>query len=92
MGAFILLTIFFSTNIQGQGRALSVGWRIFPNTLEGKKLMENHLPLVLSGVPCGPSRLPRGTRCLVSRGRLKLSCRTELGSHPHGYFVRCFHP
>lgn len=56
MEAFVLLTIFFSTNIPREGRALSMGWGIFPNILEGNKLMENHLPLVLSGVSCGPSQ------------------------------------
>lgn len=56
MEAFVLLAIFFGTIIQREGRALSMGWGVFPITLKGNKLMENHLPLVPSGVSCGPSR------------------------------------
>lgn len=89
--AVVLLAIFFGTIIQREGRALSMGWGVFPITLKGNKLMENHLPLVLSGSPVALVGLPQVARCLLATGRLKISCGTELGFNPHWYLVWCFH-
>lgn len=99
MEAFISLTIFFSTNIQKEGRTFSKGWCVFPNKLQRNKLKENHLRLLLLGVSCDPSQPPPSekvpslvTRWLPTTCMLKISCTTELGFNPHGYFVQCFHP